>query len=205
MEEIKIGVETIYLELLYIKFEWTLMKKMDESLIKDEASFNKIKTISFFFFFSLWYAIIMRIAKIWDNTKKTGSLLKILNKIETCPDMKDLREKISIQEISKIKTNINNVMEDINTEGEINNLFIESRHKYFAHLGNLNSPKEVQKLYLIGKNRVDSVVTILFEVVERLCKELHIVIAKEDFKHKLNILSNVEYPYLIKSITIKGV
>ena len=205
MEEIKIGVETIYLELLYIKFEWTLMKKMDESLIKDEASFNKIKTISFFMIDSLWYAIIMRIAKIWDNTKKTGSLLKILNKIETCPDMKDLREKISIQEISKIKTNINNVMEDINTEGEINNLFIESRHKYFAHLCNLNSPKEVQKLYLIGKNRVDSVVTILFEVVERLCKELHIVIAKEDFKHKLNILSNVEYPYLIKSITIKGV
>ena len=201
MKKIKEQIETIYKELAYIKLEFNLMENIVDSLIKNEKEMKKIEIISFLMVDSLWYTIIMRISKVWDNHSGTGSLLKILNKIETLSEMEDLRNKISIQTICQFKCDIKNLMEDIDEKGKINNLFIESRHKYFAHLGSLNSPKEAQETYLIGRKRIKALVELLFKVVERLCRELNIYTAKVDLYHKLNILSNVEYPYFVKLIT----
>ena len=200
MEKINEQIETIYKELLYIDLEFTLLKEIDNSLIEDKNSLRSIEIMSFIVIDSLWYAIIMRISKIWDKHTDSKSLLKILNKIESVPEMKELRDKISLKRICDIKEKVNSIMEDIDINGEISNLFIKSRHNYFAHLGDFNSPQQAQNKYLIGRNRLDKIIDILLEIVEELCYKLNVKIAKNDFEHKLDILSNLEYPYFIKSI-----
>lgn len=200
MEKIKEQIETIYKELLYIKLEFSFLKEIDNSLVEDKNSLRSVEIMSFLVIDSLWYAIIMRISKIWDNHHGSGSLFKILNKIESVPEMKKLRDKITIRKISNIKKDIEYIMEDVDIYGETNNLFVESRNDYFAHLGASNSPKDTQQKYLIGKNRLDKLIDTLFKTVEELCRKLNIKIAKKDFEHKLDILSNLEYPYFIKSI-----
>ena len=200
MEKIKEQIETIYKELLYIKLESNFMKEIDNSLIEDKNSLRSVEIMSFLVIDSLWYAIIMRISKIWDNHHGSGSLFKLLKKIESVPEMKELRDKITIKKISDMKKDIEYIMEDVNIYGETNNLFIESRNDYFAHLGDSNSPQDTQQKYLIGRNRLDRLIGTLFEIVEELCDKLNVKIAKKDFEHKLEILSNLEYPYFIKSI-----
>lgn len=203
MEDIKRQLETIYLELLYIKLEWEFMKEIDETLIKNELSFEAIKIIVFCIIDSLWYAIVMRIAKICDNTKRTKSLKKLLDKLETDPNLQDIRNKITFEKLSKIKYDIESAIKNINISDDNVNSIIGSRHEYFAHLGALKSPAEAQNKYFIGRKKLNNLVEVLSEKVEELCKELNVDIAQDDERNKINILKDIEYPYFIKSLNNK--
>ena len=198
-ENIDKYLKTIYKEIIYVKLDFLLLDKLDKSRDTNNYLLEKIDTIHFAIIDSLWYTIIMRLAKLWDTDKKSHSLRKIINKISSAPEMKDLRKKNNLKNVNEIVKNIDKAYNDFNEEGEYN--FIkESRNNYYGHLGEFNSSKEAQNKYKITRNKIENIISTLFVSVENLCMILQIDTEKDfkDIKEIIDTKIDLEYSYFIK-------
>lgn len=136
---------------------------------------------------SLWYSIIMRIAKICEDDTQVNSIYKIFNCCSTNPIV--ARKKIiSEKEISDMKLKIFSAIIDEN--GENINLIKGWRDKYLAHYSKLESPKVTQEEFLITKKRLDYVIDALLNILKELIKKFKIEIDDIYIQTRIHALKN---------------
>lgn len=136
---------------------------------------------------SLWYSIIMRIAKICEDDTQVNSIYKIFNCCSTNPIV--ARKKIiSENEISDMKLKISSAIKD--ESGENINLIKGWRDKYLAHYSKLENPKVTQEEFLITKKKLDYIVEVLLNILKELIEKFKIGIDDIYIKTKIHALKN---------------
>lgn len=143
---------------------------------------------------SLWYAIIMRIAKICDEDENANNIKKI---IDCCKSNKIIAEQIKLthKELDKLYKNLSVAITD--ESGNAINLIKCWRDKYAAHYSKLTDPLDTQKKYLITDKKMEKIISTLTNILIVLCKEFDIEIDEsrvsiqtENIKQQLNYLYN---------------
>ena len=141
MECLKEKIENLYLELSYVRLEWELMKEIDKKTnCSDEKIIKKNEELILTLKDSLWYAIIMRLAKICEDDTQVNSIYKIFNCCSTNPIVvrkKIISEKELLEKIEAIN------YDDKLTE--INENILKSQEEYtkmIEEINNKNKPEE---------------------------------------------------------------
>ena len=110
MECLKEKIENLYLELSYVRLEWELMKEIDKKTnCSDEKIIKKNEELILTLKDSLWYAIIMRLAKICEDDTQVNSIYKIFNCCSTNPIVvrkKIISEKELLEKIEKLEKRV---------------------------------------------------------------------------------------------------
>ena len=118
---------------------------------------------------SLWYSIVMRLAKILDERDKK-SIFGVLNSVIKNKErikFKNLNQK----EIDYIIAKLCSMKKDINEEGKSIDIFKEIRDNYFAHLDRIVSPFDAQEKAFLGKKRIDNIIEECSSTIKKLCNE----------------------------------
>ena len=188
MECLKEKIENLYMELSYVRLEWELMKEIDKKINKsNEKLINKNEELILSLKDSLWYAIIMRLAKICEDDIQVNSMYKIFNCCSTNPIV--VRKKIiSEREILEMKIKVISAITD--ESGENINLIKGWRDKYLAHYSKLVSPKETQEVFLITEKRLDYIISTLLEILKELINKFNIEIDDIYIQTKAYALKN---------------
>ena len=146
MECLNEKIKNLYLELCYVRIEWSLFKEINSKddvehiYVQNEEMFLSMKD-------SLLYSIIMRVAKICENDTEVNSIYKVFN---CCSSSSIFSKIISKSEIDLLKNNLEEKI-IIEKEGKKINLIKKWRDKYFAHYSKLISTLELQKEFAISK------------------------------------------------------
>ena len=182
MEILKEKIKNLYLELAYVRFEWNLLKELDKKLGGDAKETGQELVLSLKD--ALWYAVIMRIAKICEKDTEVNSIYKILN---YCKDNPTIAKKkiFTIQEIEDIKKQI--VIAITDESGENINLIKSWRDKYLAHYSKLVTPECTQKEFLITNKKLDHIIDVLLTIIM-------------DFNRRFNI--NINDIYVEKRVEL---
>ena len=143
---------------------------------------------------SLWYAIIMRIAKICDEDKEANNIKKI---IDCCKSDKIITEqkKITHEELDKLYKSLKVAITDESRNAI--NLIKCWRDEYAAHYSKLTNPLDTQKKYLITDKKMEKIINILTNTLKILCEKFNIEIdatrvsiQTENIKQQLSYLYN---------------
>ena len=188
MECLKEKIENLYLELSYVRLEWELMKEIDKKTnCSDEKIIKKNEELILTLKDSLWYAIIMRLAKICEDDTQVNSIYKIFNCCSTNPIV--VRKKIiSEKELLEMKIKVISAITD---ESENNiNLIKGWRDKYLAHYSKLVTPKETQEVCLMTEKRLDYIIVTLLDVLKKLIEKFNINIDDIYMQTKTDALKN---------------
>ena len=107
---------------------------------------------------SIWYAIIMRIAKICDEDKEANNIKKI---VDYCKSNNKITEqkRITHEELDKLYKNLKVAITD--ESGKAINLIKCWRDKYAAHYSKLTNPLDTQKKYLITDKKMEKIINTL--------------------------------------------
>ena len=188
MECLKEKIENLYLELSYVRLELELMKEIDKKTnCSDEKIIKKNEELILTLKDSLWYAIIMRLAKICEDDTQVNSIYKIFNCCSTNPIV--VRKKIiSEKELLEMKIKVISAITD---ESENNiNLIKGWRDKYLAHYSKLVTPKETQEVFLMTEKRLDYIIVTLLDVLKKLIEKFNINIDDIYMQTKTDALKN---------------
>ncbi len=187
-KEVKLKIETLYLELFYVKLEWELMQNIDKTYYKND--YNNYKTVMFAMKDSLWYSIMMRLSKILDSRdkKSLSSVLNCIKKDSLIKNMKLFEEK----DLEFMITKLESLKSDFDEKGNLLNLFEENRDNYFAHIDEFKSPFEAQEKVFIGSNRINLLIDESSKILKELSKKFKININTEIDNKRVEIL-NMEY------------
>ena len=180
-------IENLYLELSYVRLEWELMKEIDKKTnCSDEKIIKKNEELILTLKDSLWYAIIMRLAKICEDDTQVNSIYKIFNCCSTNPIV--VRKKIiSEKELLEMKIKVISAITD-ESENNIN----------LTHYSKLVTPKETQEVFLMTEKRLDYIIVTLLDVLKKLIEKFNINIddiymqTKTDaLKYEFNIICDL--------------
>lgn len=144
---------------------------------------------------SLWYAIIMRLAKICEDDTQVNSIYKIIN---CCMDNSLIVKQnfISVDSLKEMKFKINCAITD--ESGNNINLLKSWRDKYLAHYSKLVDPLSTQEKFLLTNNKLDHIINVLVESLELLkqcfdidINDIYIIKKIENLKMQFNSIYNV--------------
>lgn len=196
MECLKEKIRNLYLELGYVRYEWNLLRELDDKIkndFEDELPSNRELILSIKD--SLWYAIIMRIARICEDDKQVNSIYKVFNcctsssyiskqKIIDSKDIEKMKEKLEIAITSE--------------DGKETNLIKCWRDKYLAHYSKLVDPLSVQEEFLLTNKKLDSIIETILEILMTLNEKFNIGINDIYATKQIEILKKqFDYIYYI--------
>lgn len=197
MECLKEKIVNLYLELSYVRIEWELMKKIDDTINNtDEKIISKNEELIFALKDSIWYSIIMRIAKICENDTQVNSIYKIFNCCLSNPEVAR-KNIISEDELSKMRKNVEVAIYD--ESGENINLIKGWRDKYLAHYSKLENPQITQEEYLITRNKLNHIIETLKKILLKIIDKFNIEIDDVYVRAKIEALKN-EFNIIYKLI-----
>lgn len=183
MECLNEKIKNLYLELCYVRIEWSLFKEINSKddvehiYVQNEEMFLSMKD-------SLLYSIIMRVAKICENDTEVNSIYKVFN---CCSSSSIFSKIISKSEIDLLKNNLEEKI-IIEKEGKKINLIKKWRDKYFAHYSKLISTFELQKEFAISNKTMDDIIDCLYDIIETFNKKFEISINDSQTEKSLELV-----------------
>ncbi len=184
------------LELNYAILEWNLLKELDSKI--DECNLLRENKTILILKESLWYAIIMKVAKITEQEDKSkNNINKILNFYMT---NSNIRKKNTITEkiVKDMKNKISQMSKEVNEVGNDIDLIKCWRDKFLAHNDKKQDIIGMQRQYLLTNNKMNKIMNTLSEVFKTLSKEFEICNNDIEISNEIKEIRNqVNYIYNI--------
>lgn len=192
----KVKEKIIYLnsELRYVILEWTLLKEIDNK-IEECSSLRENKTI-WLLKESLWYAIIMKIAKIMEKEDKSKvNINKVFN---FCRSNSIVNKKniISEEQIKEMENKIQQISKETNEIGEEIDLIKCWRDEYLSHNDKMKDLLEFQKNYLITNRKMEKIINSISDILNVLCEKFEINFNEVNLNNEIEeITKQVDFIY----------